>query len=44
MCIRDRNARAEVVEDAGHAPQLQRPAETAALIAAFRAGLGERAK
>jgi pimeloyl-ACP methyl ester carboxylesterase len=37
------DARVEVVEQAGHAPQLQRPAETAALIAAFRARLGERA-
>jgi len=37
------DARVEVVEQAGHAPQLQRPAETAALIAAFRASLGERA-
>jgi 2-succinyl-6-hydroxy-2,4-cyclohexadiene-1-carboxylate synthase len=33
------NARAEIVEDAGHAPQLQRPAEVASLIAAFRAKL-----
>jgi 2-succinyl-6-hydroxy-2,4-cyclohexadiene-1-carboxylate synthase len=37
-------ARAAIVEHAGHAAHLQRPAETAALIADFRAGLGERAK
>jgi 2-succinyl-6-hydroxy-2,4-cyclohexadiene-1-carboxylate synthase len=33
------NARAHVVEDAGHAPQLQQPAEVASLIAAFRSNL-----
>jgi 2-succinyl-6-hydroxy-2,4-cyclohexadiene-1-carboxylate synthase len=30
------NARAQIVEHAGHAPQLQQPGELAALIAAFR--------
>jgi 2-succinyl-6-hydroxy-2,4-cyclohexadiene-1-carboxylate synthase len=34
-----RNATAKIVENAGHAPQLQRPAEVAALIAAFRSNL-----
>jgi 2-succinyl-6-hydroxy-2,4-cyclohexadiene-1-carboxylate synthase len=34
------NAKAQIVENAGHAPHLQRPAEVAALIAAFRSGLG----
>ena len=34
------NARAQVVEDAGHAPQLQRPDAVASLIADFRSGLG----
>src|SRR5215213_6793628 len=34
------NAKAQIVENAGHAPQLQRPAEVAALIAAFRSALG----
>jgi 2-succinyl-6-hydroxy-2,4-cyclohexadiene-1-carboxylate synthase len=34
------NARAHIVEEAGHAPQLQRPDEVAALIAAFRSSLG----
>jgi 2-succinyl-6-hydroxy-2,4-cyclohexadiene-1-carboxylate synthase len=33
------NARAQVVEDAGHAPQLQRPDEVASHIAAFRSDL-----
>jgi 2-succinyl-6-hydroxy-2,4-cyclohexadiene-1-carboxylate synthase len=35
------NARAAIVEDAGHAPQLQRPEEVAALITAF---LDERSR
>jgi 2-succinyl-6-hydroxy-2,4-cyclohexadiene-1-carboxylate synthase len=34
------NAEAAIVQEAGHAPQLQRPADVAALIAAFRARLG----
>jgi 2-succinyl-6-hydroxy-2,4-cyclohexadiene-1-carboxylate synthase len=34
------NARAAIVEDAGHAPQLQRPEAVACLIAAFRNELG----
>jgi len=34
------NAKAQIVENAGHAPQLQRPAEVAALIAAFRSAPG----
>jgi 2-succinyl-6-hydroxy-2,4-cyclohexadiene-1-carboxylate synthase len=34
------NARAQIVEHAGHAPQLQRPDELGALIGAFRASLG----
>lgn len=33
------NARARIVEHAGHAPQLQQPEQTAALIAAFRSNL-----
>jgi 2-succinyl-6-hydroxy-2,4-cyclohexadiene-1-carboxylate synthase len=33
-------AKAQIVEHAGHAPQLQQPAELASLIAAFRSGLG----
>lgn len=34
------NARAAIVEEAGHAAHLQRPEEVAALIAAFRSNLG----
>jgi 2-succinyl-6-hydroxy-2,4-cyclohexadiene-1-carboxylate synthase len=33
------NARVQIVENAGHAPQLQRPDDLAALIAAFRESL-----
>jgi 2-succinyl-6-hydroxy-2,4-cyclohexadiene-1-carboxylate synthase len=33
------NAKVQIVENAGHAPQLQQPAEVAALIAAFRSNL-----
>jgi pimeloyl-ACP methyl ester carboxylesterase len=33
------NARAAIVEEAGHAPQLQQPAAVAELIAAFLDGL-----
>jgi 2-succinyl-6-hydroxy-2,4-cyclohexadiene-1-carboxylate synthase len=34
------NAKAQIVENAGHAPQLQQPEEVASLIAAFRSSLG----
>jgi 2-succinyl-6-hydroxy-2,4-cyclohexadiene-1-carboxylate synthase len=34
------NARAQIVENAGHAPHLQRPEEVASAIAAFRSNLG----
>jgi 2-succinyl-6-hydroxy-2,4-cyclohexadiene-1-carboxylate synthase len=34
------NASAQIVEHAGHAPQLQQPGEVASLIAAFRSNLG----
>lgn len=34
------NAKARIVENAGHAPQLQQPEEVASLIAAFRSSLG----
>lgn len=34
------NARAELVENAGHAPQLQQPEAVASLIEAFRSNLG----
>ena len=33
------NARVAIVEEAGHAPQLQQPAQVAELIAAFLDGL-----
>jgi pimeloyl-ACP methyl ester carboxylesterase len=33
------NAHAKIVENAGHAPQLQQPEEVASLIAAFRSNL-----
>ena len=33
------NARAQIIENAGHAPQLQQPDELAALVAAFRESL-----